>query len=394
MVGLVGAAVLATSLVDLGGAAVAATTATTQHLYSWGTFELGQSGSATPQIVTGVPGTIVRLSGSDRDMYALTAAGTVWAWGRQDDGALGNGTTGSGFIATPVQVKFPAGVTIASLPTLMPASTGMAIDTNGNVWGWGANAGGSLCNTILNGTLPAMITQPKLQGDVKLASGQNSHAIYYTTTGKLFACGNNASGQLGDGTFTSSINPVRVIGLPAEQITNLQTSMRNSGAVMADGSYWDWGYNAAGQLGDGSTAASDVPVHVSLPDPVAAVAQGGGQLDNGQSVAILSNSAVYTWGNDTWGQLGRGVHSDRQHVPKQVVLPAGVTFVAVGSGGASQYAIDSTGNVWAWGENNVGQLGIGNTVDQNTPVSVGVQACQVVSIAFDVAAFNNAACTP
>jgi Regulator of chromosome condensation (RCC1) repeat len=384
----VSAVLLGTALGGFGST-FAATTAGAQSgdLYSWGTFELGQTGSDTPQIVTGVPGTIVQISGSDRDMYALTSAGTVFAWGGEADGALGNNTHGTGFTMTPVQVQFPSGVTIASLPTPMPAMTGMAIDTNGNVWGWGANEGGALCSTVQYNQAPVMITASQLEGDVTLATGQNNFALYYTSTGQLYGCGANVSGQLGDGTFTKSTSPVQVTGLPQEPILSLQSSWENSGALLADGSYWDWGYNANGQLGDGSTVASDVPVQVGLPAKVDVVSLGGSLSDNGQTEAILSNGLVYSWGSDKYGQLGIGTTNNSHKVPVKVLVPTGTTFVSVASGGAAQYAVDSTGDVWAWGENNVGQLGIGNTQNQSLPVSVGVDASQVFSIAFDVASF-------
>lgn len=389
MTGLVGTASLGSLMIGLGGATVAALAATqTGTLYSWGTFSPKAIVSETPQIVVGVPGTIVQISGSDRDMYALTSAGTVWAWGGQAQGALGNGTSGTGYVYTPVQVQFPAGVSIASLPSPMPQKTGMAIDTNHNVWGWGAGGSGDLCSTATNRKVPQMIIAPQLKGDVTLASGQNNHAIYYTSTGELYACGDNNSGQLGDGTFTSSISPVQVIGLPAEQVTSVQTSWENSGALMADGTYWDWGYNKAGELGDGSTLVSDVPVQVSLPAGVHAVSQGGSLSNNGQTVAILANGSVYSWGNNAVGQLGIGSFGHHYPLPVAVRVPAGTSFVSVCSGGASEYAIDSAGGVWAWGQNNEGQLGIGSTTNQSSPVSVGITASQVFSIAYDVAAFS------
>ena len=322
-------------------------------------------------------------------MYALTASGRVWAWGGQATGALGNGTTGTGFIYKPVLVKFPVGVKIKSLPVPMPAMTGMAIDMGGNVWGWGAALGGALCSTKENMLVPHEVTAPELKADVLLASGQNNFALYYTSKGKLYGCGANVAGQLGNGTYTNSDSPVRVVGLPAGvKVTSVQTSWENSGALLANGTYWDWGYNEGGQLGDNSKASSDVPVKVSLPAGVNTVSLGGSLSNNGQTLAILSNGSVYSWGTDQYGQLGAGYVHGHEGLPVPVVVPMGITFVSVSSGGAAEYAVDSTGDVWAWGDNNVGQLGIDNTVSQSSPVSVGLQANQVCSIAFDVAAYE------
>jgi alpha-tubulin suppressor-like RCC1 family protein len=372
----------------VGAGGVAATSGPqTAGLYSWGTFAQNQPSSDTPQVITGVVGTVVQISGSDRDMYALTSTGTVWAWGSEAQGALGNGTTSTNFTNTPQQVKFPTLVTIASLPSPMPQKTGMAIDTDGNVWGWGAGGGGDLCGTLKNQSLPQMIAAPELQGDVTLASGQNNHSLFYTTSGQLYACGFNTAGQLGNGTFTNSVSPVLVTGLPAEAVTSVQTSWEDSGALMADGSYWDWGYNKQGELGDGDTSPSDVPVPVSLPGAVVAVSQGGSLSNNGQTLAVLSNGTTYSWGSDADGQLGIGSYKNRETDPVQV--QTGTTFVSVSSGGAAEYAIDTTGDVWAWGQNNEGQLGIGSAFNKSLPVSVGIDATQVFSIAYDVAAFES-----
>jgi alpha-tubulin suppressor-like RCC1 family protein len=392
VVGMAAAAALAgaTMIPGIGSGVATAAAQTTQPLYSWGTFAQNAPSVDSPQTIVGVPDPIVEISGSDRDMYALTSAGTVWAWGAQIQGALGNGTTGTSYVTTPVQVKFPAGVSIASLPAQMPQKTGMAIDTNGNVWGWGAAGHDDLCGLAQNSDVPLEVTAPQLAGDVVLASGQNNHTIFYTSTGKLYGCGANTAGQLGNGTFTAATSPVPVTGLPNEPVTSVQTAWENSGVLLADGTYWDWGYNTTGQLGDGSTAPSALPVQVNLPAAVNTVSEGGSVAQNGQTIAVLSNGSVYTWGNDARGQLGIGYHERQQTVPVAVDVPPGVIFVSVASGGASEYAIDSTGNVWSWGQNNYGQLGIGTTKGKAKPVSVGIHATQIVSIANDVAAFSSA----
>ena len=117
-----------------------------QPVYNWGDPWGAPSGLPYygPTPVDGVPGTIVQISTSNSASYALTKTGEVWAWGVGQGGALGNGTKPKSTI-TPVQVKFPAGVKIGSLPSPMPFDTGMAIDRNGNIWGWGSNVEGSLC---------------------------------------------------------------------------------------------------------------------------------------------------------------------------------------------------------------------------------------------------------
>ena len=156
--------------------------------------------------------------------------------------------------------------------------------------------------------------------------------------------------------------------------------------MLSDGRYYDWGYNSAGQLGDGRTTNSDVPVEVNLPTAVRRVFQGGSGASNGQTIAILVNGSVWAWGNNVKGQLGDGTKKSSD-VPVPVNVPAGVTFVKVNSGGYSCYAIDSTGRLWAWGGNDNGQLGTGPAAAriETKPVDVGVHLTQVASTASNVA---------
>jgi alpha-tubulin suppressor-like RCC1 family protein len=350
-----------------------------QRVYNWGDPWGDPSGLQYfgPTPVGGVPGTVVQISTSNSASYALTKSGEVWAWGVGRGGALGNGTMPKS-TTTPVQVKFPTGVKIASLPSPMPFDTGMAIDSNGNVWGWGANVENSLCLPRGNLLLPVKLPLTH----VTQASGAGAHGLY-VSEGKLYACGGNVSGELGDGTTAPSTLPVRVIGLPDQPIRAIGSSWESSGALMADGSYYDWGYNHADQLGDGTTTNSDTPVHVDLPEKVQQVSLGGSSGDNGQTVAILANRSVWAWGEDRFGQIGNGRVASSSG-PTQVDVPSGVSLVQVISGGSTVYGIDRAGAVWAWGQNNVGQLGFGASTFRARPGEVGVSLSCVSSTAANV----------
>jgi alpha-tubulin suppressor-like RCC1 family protein len=284
----------------------------------------------------------------------------------------------------PVQVEFPAGVTIASLPSPMPYNTSLAIDTDGNIWGWGYNEDDELCLSSQILLLPTMLPLT----DVTLASGAGDHMLYYSQ-GQLYACGGNQYGDLGDGTTTSSTTPVLVEGLPDEPVQALVSSWRNSGALMADGTYYDWGYNEAGQLGNGTTAFSTLPVLVPLRATVTDVSLGGSSGSNGQTLAILSDGSIWAWGQGGFGQLGDGLTANALS-PVPVTVPVGVVFSRVLSGGSTSYAIDTTGDLWAWGENNFGQLGDGTSgsADAVLPISIGVFLTQVSSTASNVAGLS------
>ena len=196
-------------------------------------------------------------------------------------------------------------------------------------------------------------------------------------------------GVLGNGSTTSSSIPIPVVGLPATRVTALTSSWEGSGALFSNGDYYDWGYNVAGQLGNGSTNASSVPVRVQLPGPVRQVFQGGSGAKNGQTVAVIANGSVWAWGDNTRGQLGNGTQISSD-VPVRVEVPKGVTFVRVSSGGYASYAIDRSGRLWAWGDNRSGQLGIGSSVPAVTkPISVGIRLTQISSTAQNVAGFQS-----
>jgi alpha-tubulin suppressor-like RCC1 family protein len=337
----------------------------------------------TPTVVAGITGQVVQIATSNSDGYALTSAGTVWAWGVGSYGELGDGTTRP-YTTRAVQVSFPAGVRIVTLPNPMPFDAALAIDSLGRAWGWGLNGDGDLCLPGLIRLRPSLIPL----SDVTIATGARTHSLF-DSAGRVYACGSGDAGELGDGSTASSITPVRVTGLPtAARVTALTSSWEGSGALLSNGAYYDWGYNAVGQLGDGSTADRDVPVRVELPAAVRQVSQGGSGAANGQTVAILAGGSVWAWGNGTKGQLGDG-STTSSNVPVRVHVPSGVTFAWVNSGGYSSYAIDGTGRLWAWGGNQNGQLGTGSSARiETTPVMVGIRLIQVSSTASNVAGFE------
>ena len=225
---------------------------------------------------------------------------------------------------------------------------------------------------------------------VTLAAGAQMHAIY-DAGGRIVSCGLSDFGQLGDGASgrsSTSGTPVTVRGLPAGRVVALTSSYGDAGALLADGSYYDWGDNRGGQLGDGTTAERATAVHVSLPGRVATVFQGGSLTDNGQTIALLSDGQLWEWGSGDYGQLGDGRRVDRP-TPFRLTDPRGVRFVAVNSGGGANYAIDRRGRLWAWGLNFEGELGDGSAATLSTrPVRDPLDVGQVSSTANVVVALG------
>jgi alpha-tubulin suppressor-like RCC1 family protein len=219
---------------------------------------------------------------------------------------------------------------------------------------------------------------------VALATGAGTHSLF-DAGGHVVACGEGAQGQLGNDATASHASPVRVVGLPRQRVTALTSSFEGSGALLAGGAYFDWGLNDNGQLGDGSTANRSVPIRVRLSARVQQVSQGGSNSLNGQTIVRLASGSVWMWGSGTGGQLGdgRSVNAPR---PVRVRVPGGVRFVSVDSGGFSSYAIDRSGQLWAWGRNELGTLGRAlATKTAVKPIRVGLRVWQVSSTASNVA---------
>jgi alpha-tubulin suppressor-like RCC1 family protein len=351
----------------------------------WGSFFGGREGNfdleVSPVTVT-LPGAVTEVGTSNSTQYALLADGRLYAWGLGTQGQLGDGNERNSF-TQPVRVRFPAGVKVAYLPTdAMPYDTGLAVDTRGHAWGWGRNRGGELCRG--RGRIYTTPVRVPLAGSVTTLAGASNHALY-DAAGTVYACGQNVAGDLGDGSMRSSTTPVRVARLGGTRVTRLVASFANSGALLADGEYLSWGYDANGQLGSGRAGQpSDVPVKVNLPAAVTEVAQGGSLWNNGQTVVLLSDGSLRSWGAGRFYQLGNRA-SGMRVAPVRFRAPAGVTFRSLATGSATSYAISADGQVYAWGVGLLGQVGNGRTQAARAPVVVASGATGISSTANNVA---------
>lgn len=353
-----------------GGVAPAAGTS----VAFWGTFAQSSSQHLSPVTVT-LPAPVAEVGTSNAAVYALLTNGTVYAWGTGTRGELGDGGTVNSF-STPVQVKFPAGVTIASIPVNSdPWDTAFAIDTTGHAWGWGANASGDLC--LGNATEHNTPVELPFTG-VTAVAGAANHATY-DAGGTLYSCGEGVYGELGDGTTKGSEVPVKVTGLSGASVTALLAGFGNIGALLSDGDYYDWGLDSQGQLGDGTTGpSSDVPVRVMLPDPVTQAFEGGNGPKDGQTLVLLSDDSMYAWGADGAFQLGDGKRA-AEPSPVKISPPDGVTYQAVASGGDTSYGVSTAGEVYAWGAGRLGAVGDGTKNTARVPVKVESGAAALIS---------------
>ena len=374
------AGVASASVPDSASAATA-----TNTVYHWGAL-FGSKSSGTDDELTvptamSLPGPVKEIATSNSTEYALLTNGAVYAWGDGTDGQLGDGSSSNSF-DQPVKVTFPSGVVIKSPATdAMPIDTALAVDEDGNAWGWGSNSFGQLCQGNKQEYLTPV--EVPLSGITAIA-GAFDHALY-DSSGTVEACGGNVNGDLGDGSKKASSTPVAVTGLGKGDVTGLYASYNNSGALLSSGKYFDWGLNAGGQLGDGSSAkSSSVPVQVSLQAKVTQVALGGSLPNNGQTLVELADGTCWAWGTDSSGQLGDD-STTNEPSPVEMHLPAGVTYALLASGGATSYGVTASGDVYSWGNGSTGQLGDGKkTTRQLTPVEVESGATQISSTANNV----------
>jgi alpha-tubulin suppressor-like RCC1 family protein len=326
---------------------------------------------------------VVQVGSSNSTEYALLADGTLWAWGVGTHGQLGDGADRNS-LSTPVRVKFPAGVSVAYIPVnSMPFNTGLAVDTTGHAWGWGLNGAGDLCLGFRQSfSVPVRLPF----ADVTALAGASNHAVY-DAGGVLYSCGDDKAGALGAGAGapSQSFSPIRVKKLSGSGVIALVSAFENAGALLASGQYYDWGLNTAGQLGDGGTRHSPVPVRVSLPgfSPVVQAAQGGSLFDNGQTLVKLADGTVYGWGDNSYQQLDPNGPS-AQLTPRRIHVPAGLTYATLATGGSTSYAITSSHDVYAWGQNDHGQVGDGTTQDARRPVRVTSSASVISATAKNV----------
>jgi len=269
----------------------------------------------------------------------------------------------------------------------MPYDTAFAIDTNGNIWGWGFDNDGELClGSEAEETRPVELPFT----DVTLAAGAAGHASY-VSDGFLYSCGDDSYGALGNGKTTTKFktHPVQIVDLGNTTIEALTAGYGGTGVVLSNGSYWNWGLNTSGQLGDGSTTSADAPVEVRLPATVSSVTQGGNDASDGQTLALLSNGQIMGWGSDGYGQLCNGEEQSAVTSPVTIDPPAGVTWVDLHSGGTSTYAIDATSDLWACGSNRDGEIGVGVTGGEySTAIEVLSGVTQVSSTSHNVAALT------
>ena len=347
-------------------AAYAQQTSAPVSAWGWdGEGQLGDGGttyySSTPVQVSGLTG-VVAVSGGSYHSLAVKSNGTVWAWGGNGEGELGNGTI-STYNSTPVQVSGLTGVIAASTAY----SHSMALESNGTVWAWGDNIYGELGNGTTSNYSATPVQVSGLTNVVAIAAG-NDYSLALKSDGTVWAWGENNDGQLGNGNTTNSSVPVQVGSFTGG--TAIAAGGGQSLAVKSGGTVWAWGNNAVGQLGNGTATNSNTAIQTSGLTGGVSVAAG-----LNFSLALKNDGTVWAWGSNAFEGSGFGIASG---TPAQVTGLTGQTAIAAGS--YHVLTLKNDGTVWTMGYNNYGQLGNGTTSATTTPAQVsGITGAMAVA---------------
>lgn len=319
----------------------------------WVTGDL-QNGAYTAQSLK-----IEGLSGAksvaavDKHALFLTDNGTVFGWGANTNGELGIGQIYEK-TATPVKMNL-IGNAIA-----VAAGVGhsLILKNDGTVWTVGLGTSGQLGdNTFENKTEPVQVQG--LDSKIKAIQTGRWHSLALDENGKVWSWGINGAGQLGNGNTKNSAKPGLVKKL--SDIVAIASGSCHSLALNNKGEVWSWGFNKFGQVGDGSTNNRVMPQKIEALKGINVSAVAVGRW---HCLALAENGTVYAWGNNEYGQLGDGTR-ENSLLPKKV---EGLTNITSITGGECQsLAIDLNGTKYGWGKNTNGELGDGSTEDVLTP---------------------------
>jgi len=306
--------------------------------------------SDVPVAVPGITNAVA-MAGGIYHTLVLLGDGTVRAWGNSKFGQLGNGTTTQSF--TPVEVKLPSGQLLSNVVEIAAGDYHSVARLNdGTVWGWGWNAYGQLGNgTDVDSPNPVQVVGLPGAATALSARFRGSGVILADADRTLRLWGDNEGGQLGDGNDTGHSNiPVQPVGIT--DAVALDAGDHHNLVVLGNGQIWAWGRNIEGQLGDGTGVNSPLPVQVSGINNAVAVT--GGDIHSG---ALLADQTAKCWGRNVAGELGNGQVGGSSKVPVAVLNLTNVT--ALVAGGLSTHGLLADGTVWGWGQNAHGQLGNG-----------------------------------
>jgi alpha-tubulin suppressor-like RCC1 family protein len=290
---------------------------------------------------------------------AIKTDGTLWTWGYGNNGRLGNAVA-IGIISTPV-TTFAGGTNWKQVAGGSVHTA--AIKTDGTLWTWGFNTSGQLGdNTIISRSTP--VTTFAGGTNWKQVSGGGSHTAAIKTDGTLWTWGSNTLNQLGDNTATSRSIPVTTFA-GGNNWKQVACGQNHTAAIKTDGTLWTWGYGNTGQLGDNTTSQRNTPVTTF------AGGTNWKQVASGtaHTAAIKTDGTLWTWGYGGSGRLGNGVTTFNVSTPV-TTFAGGSNWKQVSAGGQHTIALKDDGvnkQLYVFGSNSSTQLGVPESSDDWFP---------------------------
>ena len=309
----------------------------------------------------GVETTWTAISAGFYHTVALKADGTLWAWGDDTKGQLGDGSAASSQSA-PVKIGTDTNWTAVAAGDFHT----LALKSDGSLWAWGDNSDFQVGNGAVVPGIQAVPVRIGTAADWVAFAAGGSHSLALKADHTLWGWGSNGSGQLGNGTGIDAVSPVQIVLAPPfvnTDWTAVAAGQSHSAALKSDGSLWSWGSNLFGRLGDGTSLNSPAPVR----ETGGATTWVAVSTSDFHTVGRRSDGSIWSWGGNSNGQLGNGTVTD---APAPVKVGAEVDWAEVDAGSIHTVALKSNGTFWSWGDNASGQLGDGTNIQKNSPVSV------------------------
>lgn len=332
------------------------------NLYSWGSNVKSQLGDNSttdrnaPVLVAGASTTWKQVAVGEQFVVAIRTDGTLWAWGYNQDGQLGDGTLINRMVPTQIgAAKDWAMVAAGRAHTL-------ALKVNGNLYAWGRNDSGQLGDPKLTG---ANLLVPSKIGDLfwsGIAAGETHSLAIQRGTNDLYGWGGNLYGQVGNASKTDVTAPVKI---GTQKYSSVSAGIWHSSAISTSGTLYAWGQNSSGQLGNNNTVDVTAPVLIGTANNWSQVAGGATH-----TVGLRNDGTLWSWGANDQGQLGTGGVATLE--PLQI--GTGSNWKAISSGIAHSFGLQTDDTLWGWGRNAEGQLGIGKdvTLAPYSPIPVNV----------------------
>ena len=346
-------------------------------LWAWGSNNKGQLGDGTTTnrnapIQVGTDSNWISVSSAFNHTLAIKTDGTLWSWGNNDWGVLGypDVAFSLGYYTTPVQVGTSTNwetITAGFIHTV-------AIKTDGTLWAWGRIDASGFATQGYSQSTPFNVSTATDWKDVAAGVG---HTLYLKNNGTLYAGGNYAYGALGLGTNVTTTNTTYTIQVGVDTNWNsIAAGYFISTATKSDGTLWTWGLNSYGQLGDGSTTNKIIPTQIGVSTDWKKVFPFAINENNTcHNFAMKNDNTLWGWGKSTYGELGDGTTTTR-NVPIQIGTATDWEFIS-SQGDYHTIGLKSDKSLFGFGYNNAGQLGDGSVINRLTPVAI---SCTTLSV--------------